>query len=223
MRIEFGACTFDSERHEVRCGGGVLHLSPKAFALLGVLVDSRPRAVAKQELCERLWPRTFVSDASLAGLVAEMRRAIGDDACEPRFVRTVHGFGYAFSDGAARRADEGGVFRLLWGMREVGLTEGENVLGRDPAAAVSIDDAAVSRNHARIVITADGAVLEDLASKNGTWLRGRRIASSEKLEDGDEIRVGSVPMTFRRFSKEGPTQTTDRAAGKASWANRPAE
>ncbi len=223
MRIEFGECTFDSERHEVRCSGRVLHLSPKAFALLGVLVESRPRAVAKQELSERLWPRTFASDASLAGLVAELRRAIGDDACEPRFVRTVHGFGYAFSDGAVRRADEGGVFRLLWGMREVALAEGENVLGRDPSAAVSIEDAAVSRHHARIVITAGGAVLEDLGSKNGTWLRGSRIASSERLEDGDEIRVGSVPMTLRRFSTDGPTQTTDRGPGPAPGASRPDE
>jgi pSer/pThr/pTyr-binding forkhead associated (FHA) protein len=86
-------------------------------------------------------------------------------------------------------------------------SRGENVLGREPTAAVSIDDATVSRHHARIVIDRGRAVLEDLGSKNGTWLHGSRIATSQALRDGDQIRVGSVPMTFRCFSAERPTET----------------
>jgi len=119
----------------------------------------------------------------------------------------VHGFGYAFSDGTARTADEDAVFRLVWGPREVPLAEGENLLGRDPDAAVSIDDATVSRHHARIVIDAGRARLEDLGSKNGTWLAGRRIASSEALTDGSEIRVGPAALTFRSFAAGGSTET----------------
>ncbi|HEY3203082.1 MAG TPA: FHA domain-containing protein [Thermoanaerobaculia bacterium] len=191
----------------MRRGKGAVHLSPKAFELLRLLVESRPRAISKEEFFGRLWPDTFVTEANLAGLVAEIRREIGDDAREPRFLRTVHGFGYAFSDGAARTADEDGVFRLIWGAREVPLVEGENVLGRDPGAAVSIDDATVSRHHARIVIGGRSAVLEDLGSKNGTWLRGRRIASSEPLADGDELRIGSAPFIFRRYAAGGSTET----------------
>jgi DNA-binding winged helix-turn-helix (wHTH) protein len=207
MRIQFGECTFDAVRREVRRGTQVARLSPKAFELLRLLVESRPRALAKDELFERLWPKTFVSEANLAGLVAEIRREIGDDAREPRFVRTVHGFGYAFSDGAVAAADEDGVFRLIWGLEEVPLTAGENILGRDPEAAVRIDDATVSRHHARIVIHRSRAALEDLGSKNGTWLRGERIATSASLSDGDEIRVGSVAMTFRCFPAGGSTAT----------------
>ncbi len=207
MHIQFGECTFDPVRREVRRAERPLHLSPKAFELLRLLVETRPRAMSKDALFERLWPATFVTDANLAGLVAEIRREIGDDAREPRFVRTVHGFGYAFSDGTTNLADEDSVFRLIWGAREVPLAEGENVLGRDPSAAVSIDNATVSRHHARIVIHGNRAALEDLGSKNGTWLKGGRIETSELLSDGDEIRVGSVALVFRCFAAGSSTET----------------
>jgi len=208
VRIQIGECTFDSVRREVRRGAEAVHLSPKAFDLLGVLLERRPRAVGKAELFARLWPKSFVTEASLAGLVAEIRREIGDDARDPRYLRTVHGFGYAFSaDGVAVAADEGRIYRLIWGVREVPLSGGANVLGRGPFAAVTIDDATVSRHHARIVIARGRAMLEDLGSKNGTWLRGARIAGSRSLSDGDEIRIGSVPMTFRCFAAERPTET----------------
>ena len=207
MRIRFGECTFDAVRREVRRGAEPVHLSPRAFDLLLLLVERRPRALSKDELLHVLWPDAFVTEANLAGLVSEIRREIGDDAREPRYLRTVHGFGYAFSDGAARAADEDGVFRLVWGLREVALADGENLLGRDPASAVPIDDSTVSRHHARIVLHAGGAVLEDLGSKNGTWLGGSRIASSVPLSDGDEIRVGPAVLIFRTFTSGGSTET----------------
>ena len=143
----------------------------------------------------------------LPGLVTEIRRAIREDAREPRHVRTVHGFGYAFADGGAVQADDDVVFRLLWGPREFALADGENVLGRDPEALVHIDDASVSRHHARIVIRGNDAVLEDLGSKNGTWLQGSRLAVSQTLRDGDPIRVGPAAMVFRRFAVSGSTAT----------------
>ncbi|HWZ85941.1 MAG TPA: FHA domain-containing protein [Thermoanaerobaculia bacterium] len=207
MLIRIGECTFDAVRREVRRGTRAVHLSPRAFDLLALLIARRPRALSKDELLGALWPDTFVTEANLAGLVAEIRREAGEDAREPRFLRTVHGFGYAFSDGTAPAADEDAVCRLVWGPREIPLAEGENLLGRDPAAAVSIDDATVSRHHARIVIDAGRARLEDLGSKNGTWLAERRIASSEALSDGDGIRVGPAALIFRSFAAAGPTAT----------------
>ena len=207
MRIQFGDCTFDAVRREVRREGHSVALSPHAFELLHRLAASRPRALSKAELLDALWPRTFVTEASLAGLVSEIRRGIGDDAREPRFLRTVHGFGYALSDGAPVRADEDSVFRLVWGLYEVPLGEGETLFGRDPCATIAIEDATVSRQHARIVIHGGRAALEDLGSKNGTWLGGVRIASSERLVDGDEIRVGPAAMTFRCFASGDSTRT----------------
>jgi DNA-binding winged helix-turn-helix (wHTH) protein len=209
MRIRFGECTFDAVRRELKRGENAAHLSPKAFELLRLLIERRPRPVSKEELFERLWPKTFVTEASLAGLIAEIRREIGDDARAPRHVRTVHGFGYAFADEGAWAADEG-VFRLVWGAREVALSEGRNEIGREEDCVISIDDPTVSRRHARVTVTDGEALLEDLGSKNGTWLRGRRVVGRAPLHDGDPIRIGSVPMVFRCFSAGGSTETQVR-------------
>ena len=207
MRIRFGGCTLDAERRELRDARGFVPLSPRAFDLLAYLAARRPRAASKEDLLDALWPDAFVTESNLAGLVVEIRRAIGDDAREPRYLRTVHGYGYALTDEADAAEDDGVFFRLVWGTRELPLGDGENLLGRDPAGAVSIDDPTVSRHHARVVVAGGLARLEDLGSKNGTWLRGRRLAAPELLEDGDEIRVGPATMTFRAFAGGGPTET----------------
>ena len=77
------------------------------------------------------------------------------------------------------------------------LTPSANVLGRDPDAAVWFDRPGVSRQHARITIEGDRAVLEDLGSTNGSWLGGVRLDAPVPLTDGDEIRLGPVTVTFR--------------------------
>jgi DNA-binding winged helix-turn-helix (wHTH) protein len=214
MRLAFGDCVFDSGTHEVLRDGRLSALPPKAFVLLDLLITRRPNAVSKEEIHERLWPGTFVSDGSLANLVAELRAALGDDARKPRIIRTIHRFGYAFR-AETKRAPErpplepsrGIVCRLLWEGREVLLAEGENVLGRVPGAAIWIDDSSVSRRHARIVVEGDRATLEDLGSKNGTKLRGRRIRAAAKLADCDVIEIGPASMIFRLYRRTGSTVT----------------
>jgi hypothetical protein len=210
MRLAFGDCIFDSGTREVRCGTRALGLSPKAFALLEILIANQPNAVSKEDIHESLWPGTFVSDASVANLVAELRAALGDNARRPRIIRTVHRFGYAFLAGAAtgpRGARPAGspVCRLLWEGREIHLSEGENVIGREEDVAVWIDDSSVSRRHARIVVDAQGATLEDLKSKNGTLLGDVKIRGVVRLTDRDEIRVGPARMVFRLYRQAGST------------------
>jgi TolB-like protein/Flp pilus assembly protein TadD len=99
MRLLFGDCRFDAETRTLERGGKAVRLSGKAFQLLELLLAARPRPLAREELFARLWPDTFVSDANLASLVKEIRAAIGDDARQPRFLRTAHRFGYAFAGG----------------------------------------------------------------------------------------------------------------------------
>jgi DNA-binding winged helix-turn-helix (wHTH) protein len=214
MRLSFGDCVFDSGTHEVLVGGRPTSLSPKAFALLDLLIARRPNAVSREEIHERLWPGTFVSDSSVANLVAELRERLHDDARQARIIRTVHRFGYAFRakldpvlDLAAAGRSAGIVCRLLWGGREILLRPGENVLGREPEAAVWIDDSAVSRRHARIVVGSDGATLEDLGSKNGTKLEGRRIRSVARLVDRATVQIGPAAMVFRVYTETGSTET----------------
>jgi len=210
--LSFGDCAFDAETRELSCRGDPVHLPAKTFRLLEVLLERRPKAISKEKLMETLWPGTFVAEGNLARLLAELRDAIGDDAHEPRFIRTIHGFGYAFSGethagGGRIGSDAGSVFKLIWGDREIALHEGENVLGRDRNAVAWVDVGSVSRHHARIVVSGEKARLEDLGSKNGTFIKGRKLASPRDLKDGDEIRIGTVPMTFRRFASPQTTQT----------------
>lgn len=143
-----------------------------------------------------------MQDTNLASLIAEIRRALDDDAESPRFVRTVHRFGYwfigAMDDEAADQPVPAAVrYWLVWESRQVALGLGENVIGRAPEAAVWIDARGVSRMHARIMVSADEATIEDLGSKNGTFVRGRSIARREKLVDGDPIALGGVGLVFR--------------------------
>ena len=212
MRLRFGDCVFDPDTREVIRDGKPVHVSPKAFALLTALISRRPKAISKDELHGLLWPDTFVSDANLPNLVAELRESLGDDAQEPRIIRTVPRFGYAFRAEAAGEIGvrhEAPAFRLIWGDREIALRPGENVIGRDEAAALWIDDNLVSRRHARIVINEAGALLEDLGSKNGTLLGGRKVATPTKLADDDLITIGPASMIFRVLNQTGSTASAD--------------
>lgn len=202
-RLHFDRFTLDTGTRELMADGGIVHLSPKAFDLLEILVQKRPEAVPRAELEKRIWRSTHVSDTSLAGLVGELRKALGDQGRPARFVRTVHSFGYAFCGTmAARRppapvVESRSAFLLIVGRREIALVAGENLLGREAGAVAWLDSASVSRRHARIVIAGDTATLEDLGSRNGTRLKDREVKGPVPLADGDPIELGSVMMIFR--------------------------
>jgi hypothetical protein len=159
-----------------------------------------------------LWPSTFVEETNLAGLVAEIRRALRDSAHTPLFLRTVYGFGYRFvgelvdSQAAAPTALAGPRPCLVFEDRQVILLEGPNVIGRAPEAAIRCDAPGVSRQHARILVSNGVATLEDLESKNGTFLQETRVTSAQ-LTDGDEIRLGDARLTFRIQAPPAPTET----------------
>ncbi len=214
MRVQFGDCTLDTDTRELSRGGKAVHIEPKAYRLLELLLASRPKAMSKDELQDQLWPKTFVSERSLARLVEVLRDCLGDDAKEPRYVRTVRGFGYAFfadvkpaSIPSPRPSVSPFHCRIAWGDREIALSEGESIVGRDPEAVVWIDLNSVSRRHARIVVGAGTATIEDLGSHNGTYLRGERLAAPAKLENGDRIKIGAATLVFRSYRGLGSTES----------------
>lgn len=217
MRLRFEDCVFDSDTHEVIRSGSAVSLSPKAFHLLEILIRERPKAVDKHRIHKELWPGIFVSEANLPNLVTEMRSALGDDRRKPRIIRTVRTFGYAFSapttviSAGARVGREGPIYRLILGDREIALEFGENLIGRAPDSVLFVDDFSVSRRHAHIVIDGSGAVLEDLGSKNGTLVRGRRISGRRRLTDKDPIQIGPAHLIFRIFRQTGSTASKKRS------------
>jgi DNA-binding winged helix-turn-helix (wHTH) protein len=213
VRLRFSEFVLDADRRQLFRRGEELRLGPKAYELLDLLIRSNPRAVAKSQIRRRLWPDVSVGAGTLGVLMTELRAALGDDAKEPRFIRTVRGFGYAFcgaaeEEGAGRHAAAGTTAcRLEWDKREIPLREGENILGRTDDAVAWIDSPRVSRRHARIIVSGGTATIEDLGSKNGTSVSGRRIDRPTLLAAGDEIALGPVLMTFRAFRATGSTDT----------------
>ncbi len=215
-RVRFGDFVLDPGTRQLRRGDEVRHLGGKAFELLELLLQRRPNVVPKEGVRDRLWPGTFISESTLATVVSELRAALDDDPHSPRFLRTVHGVGYAFCGEAGpdepppAQASAGRLaYRLLFEDREISLRPGENLLGRVDEGVVWIDSPSVSRRHARICVEGGQAMLEDLGSKNGTFLRGRQISAPVPLADGDEIRLGKISLTLRILPVD-PTTVTDR-------------
>ena len=215
MRLRFGKYVFDSGTREVLESSQPIAISPKAFELLDELIRCRPRAVSKADIHARLWPDVHVSEANLGNLVVELRSAFGDDARRPRILRTVSRFGYAFiaeaspeRGGRLESRSTGPIYRFVWGRREISLDPGHNLIGRDREAAVWIDDESVSRRHARVTIDAKGALIEDLGSKNGTSVGGRRIRGVVPLTDRDVVKIGPTTLTLRVLRRTGSTRST---------------
>ena len=212
MKTRFGPFVLDPQARQLLRGTEQLHVSPKAFDLLAALVQARPNVLSKDLLQKQLWPDTFVAEANLSNLVAEIRQSLGDSAREPTFIRTVHRFGYAFCGDAAIVAAESRDSApvrcwIEWGLKRFPLSAGGHVIGREPDADIRLESATVSRRHARIVVTEQGAILEDFGSKNGTYHNDTRVTESVPLRNGDHIRLGSIRLLFNvRESDSTETQ-----------------
>jgi DNA-binding winged helix-turn-helix (wHTH) protein len=221
VRAQFDRFTIDSESRQLVGDGIPIHLSPKAFDLLCLLIAARPNALSKADLHARIWPGVFVVDANLSVLVAEIRRALGDEAHLPKFVRTVHRHGYAF---CAQATDlEAGHGRtpgsppkawLVWKERVLLLAEGENVIGRDPRCDVWLDVPGVSRRHARVLVSGDVVTVEDLGSKNGTYVADTPVVEPRPLHDGEMLQVGPVDVQFRVWLDANAKGTVRIARGE---------
>jgi DNA-binding winged helix-turn-helix (wHTH) protein len=203
VSFHFHDFELDEGRRQLLRRGEPVRLTAKQYLLLQMLIERRPNAVSKRELYDRLWPSTYVSDANLPSLIADLREALGDDAKEPHCIRNVHGFGYAFcAEASAPREPGPAAPSLIAGNWHLQLHEGETVIGRDPFLPSFIDDPSVSRRHASIVCSGPSAVIRDLDSKNGTFVGGIRIAGERELREGDVVVFGRVRLTFHRALAE---------------------
>ena len=204
MRVSFGEFVLDSECRLLERRGEPVHLSPKAFSVLELLIAERPRAVSKQLLLDRIWPDVVVEEQNVKTAIFEIRAALGDDSA---VIRTVQRFGYAFAAEAQPQVAGDTGARLLTTDHAYLLRPGENLIGRDASCPIALTVTGVSRRHARIDIRDGRALLEDLGSKNGTWRNDERIATAVELIDGDSIRIGIVRLTFRLKVSAGKTTT----------------
>lgn len=216
----FAEFTLNCDTRQLLLKNEEVHLSPKAFELLTLLVSNRSRALSKAEVQEHLWPSTFVEETNVAGLVNEIRQALRDRASAPRFVRTIYRFGYRFigdvltDPGSQRQATVVARRYLTDDRRQFPLMEGANVVGRAADATISIDSPGVSRYHARFSVSNGDVTVEDLGSKNGTHVNGTVISGPMTLADGDEVRLGLIVLTYRCDASSNPTETVPPVAAR---------
>jgi DNA-binding winged helix-turn-helix (wHTH) protein len=210
MPYRFAPFTLDADSRVLRRESAAISLTARGFDLLVLLVRERPKAVAKEDLLKTLWPDSFVADGSLAQLVTEVRQALGDDARDPKYIRTVFRYGYSFV-AEAHEEDERRIrsaaspFFVLWRGQQIPLRRGDNVIGRDVDAQIRIVSTQASRRHARIQIEDTRALLSDLGSRNGTFIGDRRVTDEQPLADGDQIVIGDDVIVF--CGANAPTTT----------------
>jgi DNA-binding winged helix-turn-helix (wHTH) protein len=209
MAYRFGPFSLDPESRLLRRGTASIALTRQGFELLLLLLRERPKAMPKDDLVSALWPDSFVAEGSLAQLVTELRHALDDDAREPKYIRTVFRYGYAFIGDAheetPRAAGKPSTYFVLWRGQEIPLNHGENVIGRDVDAHIRIVSTKASRRHARIDVNGTGAILFDLGSRNGTYIGDHRVTDEQRLADGDQIVIGDDVIVF--CGSNAPTTT----------------
>jgi DNA-binding winged helix-turn-helix (wHTH) protein len=207
-RYAFGPFTLEAAQRLVLRGSSVVPLPPKAVDALVILVRAAGRVVGRKELSAALWPDVYVSDNSLHQKVWLLRKALEVEGTT--VIETHARNGYRFVAPVRRLGDDetpAGPWLFL-GSTRFPLEKGENVLGRDPDCEVVIDLPTVSRRHARIRVEADAARVEDLESKNGTFLNEERLGrEGATLESGDVLTLGQVRLVFRPSGSRDATKT----------------
>jgi len=225
LRYAFGRFVLDTGTRQLLAEGQEVALGPKPFELLELLLQSRPHVLSRTRLKAALWPDTHVGPTSLHVLVSQVRAALGEGPEGPGYVRTVHRFGYAFSGDAVDDSPAGFATtpatallvsgskpRFVHDGQDIWLNPGESVIGREEGCGVRLEGPGVSRHHARVVVQGGQATIEDLGSKNGTFLRGVRLIAPAVLQSGDEVALGHrVKLTYEAEGE--PDTETEADAG----------
>lgn len=234
--FRFAEFELDVSAYALRRRDASVRLERIPMEVLILLVERAGRLVERSEIQTQLWgPEIFVEhDAAINTAIRKIRFALGDDATRPRFVETVIGKGYKFiapleasgpfqSGKAAANGDTEvltGIplqfprYSVTVGKQEFLLNSAETLVGREPSSGVYVDHPSVSRRHARILIASAGATLEDLGSRNGTFLNGRRLQGAAKIHHNDVIGLG--PMTLIFHVAHAPISTQSPSAGESA-------
>ncbi|HTI37938.1 MAG TPA: FHA domain-containing protein [Vicinamibacterales bacterium] len=227
-RLRFGEFELDVDAYALRSGGKPVRLERQPMELLRLLLDARGALVDRAKIQAALWDSgVFVGhEAAINTAIRKLRRALGDDPERPRYIETVVGKGYRFAAAVhdvtrdahirhtLRGADDGHPlfpkYSVRRGQEEFALGEGDNLIGRHPDARVYIDHPSVSRRHALISIRGGGAAIEDLGSRNGTFVDGHRVEARTDLHPGAIVGAGPIVMTFEVLSAPASTKPVRR-------------
>jgi DNA-binding winged helix-turn-helix (wHTH) protein len=225
--FRFGTFELDLAAYVLKAQGDAVRLERIPMEVLALLVQRAGLLVERSEIAAAVWgPDVFLEqEAAINTAVRKIRQVLGDDAAAPRFVQTVMGKGYRFiaaveslaparESAASGGQDRSEAYVVKVGGQEFVLHSGETVLGRDPAAGIYVDHPSVSRHHASLSIEPGRVRLQDLGSRNGTFLNGRRIDGSAEISE-DAI-IGLGPVTLVICVVRAPASTQSMGAAEAS-------
>lgn len=169
--------------------------------------------LSKTELLDEVWPEVVVGDASLSVAVAELRDALGDDPTRPQFIETIPRRGYRLmapimsTVDPPTAADSTPSYRLVGEDATYPLRPGRTTVGRDAGCGIRLESRLVSRVHAAFEVMDGRVVVEDLGSRNGTFVEGRRISGPTELRPGERVRLGRHAATLQLTSESASTWT----------------
>jgi TolB-like protein/DNA-binding winged helix-turn-helix (wHTH) protein/Flp pilus assembly protein TadD len=186
MIYRFGDCELDTGLYTLQRGGQTIRLRPKVFRLCLYLLEQRDRVVTREELCAKVWPEQFISQATLEGVIRTVRQVVGDSGQAQSIIQTLHGYGYRFvADVEERPATSMGGPALLTSTRAV-CSEASD-LGPSEGSATSV------------------APLQEPVT---TFDRSRRGEAGEggagRHEDGADNRVASAHGERQATSRRSP-------------------
>ena len=92
----FGSFYLDTSERILRRDGAIVPLTPKAFDTLYLLIENSGRVLEKEEMLKKLWPDSFVEEATLAQNILTLRKSLGESPNNPQFIETVPKRGYRF-------------------------------------------------------------------------------------------------------------------------------
>ena len=135
IRYRFSDFTLSPRRRLLRCEGREIPLIPRYFDLLVLLIERRHEAVHRRDIFDRVWTDVIVSDSALSQAVRTLRRTLGDDSREPRFIRTVarHGYRFVFAD--VIEEDDDGVWAEPMKVSQSQAVRAPQVLEAEPGEA----------------------------------------------------------------------------------------
>ena len=227
--FRFAGFELDLAAYALRTHGKAVRIEKIPMEILILLVQRAGTLVGRSEIAASVWGQGVhvEQEAAINTAIRKIRQVLGDDAAAPRLVQTVVGKGYRFiapverlrapgEADAIASSDRSGPaveglayprYVIKVGRKEWVLLGGETVIGRDPSAGVYVDHPSVSRRHARISIEAGRARLQDLDSRNGTFVNGRRLEGPVEIRDDAVIGLGPITLLFCVLRAPASTQS----------------
>lgn len=229
MRYVFDQFTLDLDRGELRDGGGVVPVEPRAFAMIAYLIEHSDRLVGKDEIIEKLWDGRIVSDAAISTVLKTARKVLGDSGTEQKYIRTLHGRGFRFV-GSTILAAERPAQVVDEPMAAVLGADQPDMVGKRPTVAVlPFTLLGPADHHATIADAIPGELIASLSRLR--WLKVIARGSSFRFRNGgqglDEIGAllganyvltGDVELLEDRLAIG--IELADSGSGEVIWGER---